>query len=323
MMKNLTALKKISITIVLFLMFIIFSRLTVNAGESYSIIPCEINNIKNDIIVKGNLPVVSIENSEELESNINSIIETEFENVLKKSNVHKGEVVFSYDEYFHGYYISLVLNCWNGNNLDAVGSVNFSSETFSVVTINDVLGVNGTKMLNKALANEINSDLDKYNANFIGIDENHMFYAENGVITVIFDKYEIANGRAGIVCFPFYTNKVVELALTNDDYKIKIDYSLKMVMLKQVSQFFNMTLGWDESSSSVVIYSSDKQKLAEITIGSNNYSRVGSTSPIYLESAPEIFDDRTYVPVSFFESILGISYNINQTGLITFSKYAE
>ena len=322
-MKNIFSAGKIAVLTAFVMLLGVFCVFSANADDVFVITSREIGEVKKDITIGGTLPSVFIEEYSALEERLNRAIENEYENVLKKINIKKGEVVFSFDEYYFENYVSLMINCWNEESLEAVGSVCFDSESFSIVNINDVLGLNGVKMLNKALAGEIKSDLDKYNANFSGIDKYHTFYADDGVINIVFDKYEIANGREGIVYFPFDTENVTEEILLKEEYKTKADYNVRMVMLKQIATIFDMALEWDEKTSTVSVILNEQQSIVKITIGDNSYSKSSSSTKILLEAAPEIIDNRTYVPISFLESILDISYNVNSDGSITLSKYEE
>lgn len=121
------------------------------------------------------------------------------------------------------------------------------------------------------------------------------FY-ENG-----YNGYNDYNGQA-IVPAPVYIPPVMSLvdALAHvyaDFYTID---NVTMAPLRQVAESMGFTVIWNDAARSVTLQHSDGQVFGTVTLGQ------GSFEGRYLEAAPTIHNERTFVPVSFFEILLGM-----------------
>lgn len=73
-----------------------------------------------------------------------------------------------------------------------------------------------------------------------------------------------------------------------------------MVPVRAISEALGYDVAWEGETKTVTIASGEEK--AQMVIGENAY--VGSEE-VALEAAPELREDRTYAPVSFFEKVLG------------------
>ena len=73
--------------------------------------------------------------------------------------------------------------------------------------------------------------------------------------------------------------------------------------LRAVSEAFGATVGWDDPSNTVTIMMG--QRIVSMTIGSKTMYINGT--PVQMNTAPEITNDRTFVPVRDLANALGIS----------------
>ena len=295
-----------------------------NAGANFEITQREFKDVKKDMIITGVLPVFSSDDSAASDY-INGLVADAYDSMLSRAGESKDKLYFAYERFIYGDCVSILMRCGSppGNGQfdpDIVQSVNFSASTLKSVDINGVLGVNGVKLIDKALMDAIKQNVDEYVTNFSTIGDGRSFYVDNGVLYAAFDRYEITLGSAGVYYFPVTIDKIRELTVSADSYIIKAGYNVKMVRLKDIAQAFGYDATWSEKDQTIGIYSADGQFLTGFTIGKNSYTKVKATAQYVLEAAPEIIGDRTYVPASFFDRALGISYTSNADGSITFSK---
>ncbi len=76
-----------------------------------------------------------------------------------------------------------------------------------------------------------------------------------------------------------------------------IDKNTFMIPVRAVAEALGYTVGWEGETKTVSLAKDDVN--ATMVIGTNSYSDTE------LEAAPEIREDRTFVPSSFFEKVLG------------------
>ena len=79
-----------------------------------------------------------------------------------------------------------------------------------------------------------------------------------------------------------------------------MENNITMVPLRQVAEFMGFTVTWNESDRSVTLQHSDGHVFGNIVIGQSSFDGH------HLEVVPTIRNDRTFVPVSFFEILLGM-----------------
>ena len=73
--------------------------------------------------------------------------------------------------------------------------------------------------------------------------------------------------------------------------------------LRAVSEAFGATVGWDDASRTVTVMMG--QRIVSMTIGSKTMYINGT--PVQMNTAPEITNERTFVPVRDLANALGIS----------------
>ncbi|MDR1641546.1 MAG: copper amine oxidase N-terminal domain-containing protein [Clostridiales bacterium] len=88
------------------------------------------------------------------------------------------------------------------------------------------------------------------------------------------------------------------------------------VPLRKYAEDLGYNVGWNGELQLISILSG-ANVITTISIGKNEYSVGDAIVP--LESAPELQDGVTYVPVSFFEKVLGAVYSVGTDGEISIS----
>lgn len=93
-----------------------------------------------------------------------------------------------------------------------------------------------------------------------------------------------------------------------------------MVPLRAVSEALGYKVEWNQEQ-----YSADVTKAtvwSPVHIGKDSYS-FGKIAPQTLGAAPELKQEVTFVPLSFFSEILKHKLRIDETGVIIFEKQSE
>jgi hypothetical protein len=73
-----------------------------------------------------------------------------------------------------------------------------------------------------------------------------------------------------------------------------------MVPIRAVAERLGFTVGWEDATQSVMLNQS-----VSLTIGEDNYAYM-RTAPVQLGVAPELINDRTFVPLRFFGDVLPV-----------------
>ncbi|MBR5156911.1 MAG: copper amine oxidase N-terminal domain-containing protein [Clostridia bacterium] len=84
-----------------------------------------------------------------------------------------------------------------------------------------------------------------------------------------------------------------------------------MLPIRAIAEELGFTVGWDSGRITLTkgpVY-------VTFAIGEDGYT-FARTAPMQIGQAPELTDEKTYVPSNFFDEILGGEININQSGQI-------
>ncbi|MDR0958031.1 MAG: RsiV family protein, partial [Clostridiales bacterium] len=190
-----------------FLMPLSFGN-NVYAQNQYSVTDRSVEIVSGIAEVSGVLPEVAFSSfsARSFADEINNAVNAEFEKIVSSTAGKKAKISFSYEIKEYNDIVSLLLksDVTVVSVQNAVSTFNFNPTLRRFVTISDVdvLGVNGAELVNSALSEEIKRDVDKYKANFKGINDGQDFFVEDGTVYVVFDKDEIAYGFAGVIYFP-------------------------------------------------------------------------------------------------------------------------
>lgn len=315
---------------VLFLAFTAPSPILAKKLDTYTIKENDIVAGQNSIVfsevkITGKKPVLQNYTNAKVQKQVNQAIDDIFAMRLKNIEDNGNGAKFSYEiiENTTSGIISLLI--YTEEESDSmnqyVDTINFNADSIIKITDKNALDANGVKLANDYIVGIIKENPEKYSSNFKGIDENQDFYIDGKKLILLFDKYEIAPGTEGITIIEMDYNNVININVKNSDYIIKPDYKVKMIQLVQITDIKKLgyTLDWDAKTGAIEV-SQNNRLVATMKIGSEFYSK-GNRQKKALEYSPEIIDNRTYVPISFFEEILDFTYYVYENGDIVFSKY--
>ncbi len=281
-----------------------------------------------DTLITGEIPRFIGQSGFAFEKELNNRITQAYNNELKNITESTISLDFSFDVKIDGNNDELVsillFSCATASSsINKVISFNYNTLTEKMINITNgsVLGPNGIKLANKFILSEIKANPARFNSNFSGISEKQNFAVENDTVIIYFNEFEIAPGSEGIVEFAIPKSGIINCYVSKNEYYTPKNnaYNLKMIELRKVAQEFGYVLTWNSSENKAYIYR-NRQLLSSVKIGANEYYK-GRLAKRSLEAAPEIYKDRTYVPISFFEEILDQYYSVDSNGTITFSEY--
>jgi hypothetical protein len=209
-----------------------------------------------------------------------------------------------------------------------VDSFNFIEEDAKFVEVNDLLGSNGLRLADKIISAQVRADPERFYADFPGLKQEDAFCIIDDEIVFMFDAFQIAPGSEGIIRFPLVIDNVInaKVVLGNGFWIKDETYSLKMISLRFICDNLNFDLGWDAADKAITL-SREGEISVDLKPGTNVYktnypNAPGKVSKRSLESAPEIVDGITYVPISFFDQILeSVAYSVGENDSIVFSTY--
>lgn len=307
------------IIIIFILIFVMTNSVFTQASNNLNITELTISTVKNNVKATGLLPNATGLTNPVFQYKLNSQIETDYNSYLSAAASNKVKnLKINYEAINYNNILSIVIyytNVITGHS--DVKSYVINKVSNSYVTINSILGANGIKYSNKVIENKIKLDKNiKYTTSSPNITETQAFYVKDGNVVVVFGSGKIANTTKGVLRFEIPKNSITNLVISN--YYTKSEYNVKMIPLRSTLEYFGYTINWSSSKNTISI--SKAGVSTTITVGRNSYYKL-KNSPKQLEFAPEIKNGQTYVPISFFEEILGLIFAVDSIGNVTISQY--
>jgi len=329
-------MKKATLFAAVLMLWVLFISVAGFAEQGVSVTDIDVKFLDGDLQISGMLPGVSVPGNLAFQTEINLLIQQEYTTKVEEAkNDSALRIVFLYKYINDGVYHSIVIKT-STSTISVIEKEEIRTFVFGtkekLLTINDtdVLGPNGVKIINQLIEQEIARRPGVYNPDFPGIMPDQSFYVDNGSVHVVFDKYAIgpaALGTPGFGTSGFPVN-IAEMdkntfRFSRSDAHNKGPYNVRMIPLRSVAEGIGFAVEWKGSTQSIDIFRRENRDsvAARLTIGQNAYFK-NRHPAVTLEYAPEIKDDLTYLPISFFERILDACYTIDQTGIIWFSYYS-
>jgi hypothetical protein len=208
-----------------------------------------------------------------------------------------------------------------------VDSFNFTSDGLSLVDVNDILSPNGLQLATKIISARVKNNPDRFYPNFPGVMETDAFAVIGGDLVFLFDAFHMAPGSEGIISFPISLDSVVNYTVKKSPgYFVKEQYSLKMVPLRNICGALGYSVAWNSAGKAITVEWPGEIAVM-MSLDKNDYTlsrqpAADKTTSRALESAPELKDGITYVPISFFDQILDrVAFSVDESDNIVFSCY--
>ena len=271
--------------------------------------------------IKGSIPRITGLEDTRLESELNGqILARQVEKVetAAKSRAKSVEFRFQHEEDGDSQALLFFTTTSMANiSHEDVVSLNYDFTNQTRLDLSDILGPNAVPLINRHISNVVRANPAVYNADYPGVEADHAFYTKDGALFLLFDKYELAPGTAGIVTLEMELSEVNHVVLRQWEYVKNDIYGFRMIPLRRVCEGLGYTVTWFEKDRSAVITRQGDFSTV-VALGQNNYGSMNRE----LEAAPALIRNSIYVPISFFETILGAVYTADRgQATLTFSQY--
>lgn len=275
----------------------------------------EVGGKYQDAQISGFRPVASGAGA----AGLNERFDSQYADFLKRHAA--GKMTFSVtqvEDVYHSVLFSLSVETSTDSEQYAAATV--IDKEGRVVALRDVVGVSGVKLINKDIAAQIAAEPKLYNTAFSEISGEHDFYVEGNAAVILFGEFELLAAPSGVERRAYNISDFKTLTLTRSDYATAGDYAVKIVPLRQVADAFGFTLNWDGAANTVAVLNGGASA-AFIKIGDARYAKDPGGARRALETAPELRQGRTFVPVSFCEEFLSVCAKTEANGDLTLTAY--
>lgn len=278
----------------------------------------------DEFSVTGILPFITTTSRnvsyDKFQNEINSAIEDIISGKIEDGiNNRARSMSFSYTHETSGNIVSVLIYTTislPGHTRQEVDSVNFDKRNTQLVNINAILGPNGTKLMNLYLSSLIRNDSTKYNLSFAGITDSHDFFTDGQTLYLLFDSYEITKGNPDIETVTVPLDMVKSYVLQAGSQKKPANNYSILLPLREICEYFGYEVNWRSFEDPISI--SRGSFNTEIFLNVNDYKKGSLNSK--LESPPLFIEGTTYVPITFFDEILGLCYHADSDSLVTISE---
>jgi len=179
--------------------------------------------------------------------------------------------------------------------------------------------INAIALVNNYIRTRIDANPRLFVPNFSGIDAEHPFYFNNGRLVIPFASGELTIRGSHRVTLATDNIDTVIVRPTQTYTLPAEQYSVRMVRLAVVAVHFGYELDWDARTRTAQMRMGD-EVISTLIIGENAYS-YRNMEERTLEVAPALRLNRTYVPLSFFDEIMGLTATVTSNGYIVISRY--
>jgi len=273
------------------------------------------------IIVRGAIP--EIEGSDDLMDEVDRIFR-------HRTSGGLGTARFSYNIVTSNRVVSIIIlsevSTHGGSRANYVDTINIDRITLEPICAqgHNLLGVNGFAVATDIVNNFIAQNFRNM-PRISMLDENSSFYVANGAVHFVFARYEVAPGSEGVQSVAVYFNNLYRYTLDAGDYEIDaLNHGVRMLPLRRVTEALGHRVSWNHFSPfaiDVVRANGNGDEVIPLRLNHNSYMRAQDSTPRTLEAAPQMINGTTYVPISFFETILGMHYHISSDGTIELTFY--
>lgn len=203
----------------------------------------------------------------------------------------------------------------------AVATTVINTDAQEIITL-DHFSINAIALANNHIRGLIARTPRGFVQNFGGIDTDHPFYLENNQIVIPFGSSELFASTRGLRSIRMSLGHIHDEIVPGEFvYTLPAEqYSTRMVRLSPVLQGHGYTTNWNSQTLTIEIFD-DVRLVASLTVDENAFS-YGSSPERHLEVAPMLRHSRVYVPLSFFDEIMGMTVTITPDGYIIISRYS-
>lgn len=201
----------------------------------------------------------------------------------------------------------------------------YNGSTARELHLQDLFGASYQAGINQEISKQIDQRIQEgipyFKDQYKGISATQGFYIQDGHVVIVFDKYSIAAGYVGLPEFKIAWDGRLHLPLTLNGTPLDAITALAeldgkgntLVPLRSVAEALGFTVQWNAATGSIDL---NRQAVwTQVTLGVDSYAK-GKMAPQSLGAAPVLVDDKTYVPLTFFDTILGAQVEQAPDGIL-------
>jgi len=284
-----------------------------------------LNERQQGLDIKGEIPELSEEVPDYATIN-NAIFDAKNSLIEGTRRIRARRITFGYEIFYTDDIVSIVIMADSRAVTDrtSVASVNFRMETGQIVDLTEAMGMDITPLAEGKIADMIRRDPSTYYAAFTAPPTGQAFYLTEDYLVLLFDEFQLSSVPDSTRLIQLVLDNIKVFTISYYDYRISQDrYEIKMMPLRLIltSMGYNYDdIVWNPSCQEAIIMR-DGYPMISLTAGENNF-QINGVMQRSLEAAPELKNHTMYVPISFFDQILGLTaYDIDEMGNITFMTY--
>jgi len=207
-----------------------------------------------------------------------------------------------------------------------VAVIGFNTAQQDFLNLEAFLGPNAITLAEGYITAHMRANPGLFNSEFRGLlaspEAPARFYTQGERVFFLFNQSEIAPGRLGVTRLELDSSRVANVSFAPGSYITMTEFNVKMLPLRTAAEALGFALEWDDATSSISITrglpnSSASRLSVRLWLEQNSYEIEGLAAPLELEAAPTLINGSAYVPISFFETVLGAIYSTDEYDTIT------
>lgn len=275
---------------------------------------------EKNVEIKGEIPVINKFKNNAFEKQINQRISNVLKQRLDFFALEKiKNVSASYKIKANKNIISILIYFSLPEKINYLETINFNIQSCNFLSIKNILGANSIDIINKIIKDNTIASPEKYNINFLGINNEYKnFYVNGDEVNIFFNPHELTPGIKNIELFKIKNSDIKNKFVSKKNYYLVKPYDVKMIGIREICEAFDFKINFNQTNNFVQVLDDNLSVLAFIN---KNFYIKNKEMPKTLESQVIIKNNKSYAPISFFQKYLGLFYSIDENGNIIFSKY--
>ena len=218
--------------------------------------------------------------------------------------------------------IVITMEAVSASTTTAIATTVVNTYYGEIITLSQY-NINAIALVNNYIRTRIDANPRFFVPNFGGIDAEHPFYFNSGRLVIPFGSGMLS--ARGTHRITLNTDNIETVVVRpSQTFTLPAEqYSVRMVRLSAVARHLGYRLDWNSRTRTVEIRTGDDENyevVSTLIVGENSYN-YRSSDERTLEVAPALRHGSTYVPLSFFDEIMGLTATVTPNGYIVISRY--
>jgi len=284
-----------------------------------------LNTRQQGLDIRGEVPILTEEFGPSYEALNEEIMIIKDALIEGTRRIRARSVRFDYEIEYTNDLVSIVIYATARAVTDrtTVMALNFHPRTGQELSL--IQAMNGrdiTPLAEGKIAEMIRQDPATYFAAFTAPPTGQAFYMTDTHLVLLFDEFQLSSVPGATSQITFELSNITDFNLLQSQYRISTGrYAIRMIPLRIVLNGLGYEAKWDAQANEAIV-SLNGETIIVLSPDVNNYQLQGVLQRS-LESAPVIYNNNMYVPISFFDQILNLTaFHINTSdGSIAFISY--